>query len=88
MTVNRYTITKGQARRLVLYWYQAHGRVVASEYWGELYLVTDAIQMNRTDEAFVRIVTPWALDEPMAHVEKRAGEFAENLIPLLGEYLP
>ena len=52
MTVNRSTIAKGQARRMVRSWYQAQGRVVASEYWGELYLVTDPIQMNRTDGGF------------------------------------
>ncbi len=33
ITVNRYVIAKGIDRMLVLYWYEAHGRVVASEYW-------------------------------------------------------
>ncbi len=32
--VNRFVIQKGLDRQLVLYWYQSHGRVVASEYWG------------------------------------------------------
>ena len=31
ITVNRYVIEKGLDRQLVLYWYQSHGRVVASE---------------------------------------------------------
>src|SRR5688572_22100894 len=30
--VNRITIEKGLERQVVLYWYQAHGRVVANEY--------------------------------------------------------
>ena len=53
--VNRYLIQKGRERQMVLYWYQSHGRVVASEYWAKLYLVMDAIQMNRTDGALVRV---------------------------------
>ena len=32
--VNRVLIQKGEDRQLVLYWYQSHGRVVASEYTG------------------------------------------------------
>src|SRR4029077_11904945 len=31
--VNRYVIAKGDSRLLVLYWYWAHDRGVASEYW-------------------------------------------------------
>src|SRR5215468_5137327 len=32
--VNRVIIGKGLDRELVLYWYQSHQRIVASEYWG------------------------------------------------------
>src|SRR5262249_51646067 len=32
--VNRIVIQKGMDRQMVLYWYQAHGRIIASEYWG------------------------------------------------------
>src|SRR5262245_35132607 len=35
VVVNRYVIQKGMEQQLVLYWYQSHGRVVASEYWGK-----------------------------------------------------
>ena len=43
ITVNRYVVQKGLDRQLVLYWYQGHGRVVASEYWSKAYLIHDAI---------------------------------------------
>ncbi len=36
ITVNRYVIAKGTDRMLVLYWYEAHGRVAASEYWAKV----------------------------------------------------
>ena len=42
----------------MLYWYQAHGRIVASEYWGKFYLVYDALRLNRTDAALIRITVP------------------------------
>ena len=32
--VNEYLVAKGDRRDLVLYWYQTHGRIIASEYWG------------------------------------------------------
>ncbi len=58
ITVNRYVVSKGDQRSVVLYWYQTQNRVVASEYKAKLYLVTDAIRYNRTDTALVRVVSP------------------------------
>jgi EpsI family protein len=84
--VNRYTVEKGLERQVVLYWYQSHGRVVASEYWGKIYLVLDAIRTNRTDGALVRVVAPVVSGE--ADAEARAVRFAQELYPLLGRYLP
>ena len=55
---NRYVIAKAGARKLVLYWYWAHDRGVASEYWAKYYLVTDSIRMNRSDGALVRMLYP------------------------------
>ena len=63
---NRYVISKAGARKLVLYWYWAHDRGVASEYWAKYYLVKDAIRMNRSDGALVRITTgyvSWRVDQ-------------------------
>ena len=37
--VNRYVVAKSGERQLVLYWFQAHGRAVASEYWAKYYLI-------------------------------------------------
>ena len=84
--VNRYVIEKGLDRQLVLYWYQSHGRVVASEYWGKFYMVLDALRTNRTDGALVRIIAPIGADEGDA--ERQAVSFAQVLYPLLGRYLP
>ena len=88
ITVNRYVIAKGLDQQIVLYWYQAHGRVVASEYWAKLYLVEDAIRLNRTDGALVRVTTPIAGSESLKSGERRAVAFATQILPILDEYIP
>jgi EpsI family protein len=87
-TVNRYVISKGLDRQVVLYWYQAHGRAVASEYWAKFYLVGDAIRMNRTDGALVRVSTPMFQGETAESAERRIIGFAEHIFPGLDAYIP
>jgi EpsI family protein len=87
ISVNRYLVSKSAEQDLVFYWYQAHGRVTPSEYWAKVFLVTDAIRMNRSDGAMIRIVTP-ILRNDTAAAEARATEFTENLVPLLDAYIP
>ena len=84
--VNRYIVEKGLDRQLVIYWYQSHGRVVASEYWGKIYMVIDAIRMNRTDGGLVRVITPIVTTEDDA--ERAAVAFVQVLYPHLDRYLP
>jgi EpsI family protein len=88
--INRITIEKGTDRAVVLYWYQAHGRVVANEYWGKVYSVIDAMRLNRTDGAMVRIVSPIAGtgSEAESKAEQQAISFARSIFPLLSTYLP
>lgn len=86
--VNRYIIAKGLDRALVIYWYQAHDRRIASEYWAKFYLMADAIRMNRTDGSMIRIITPIAADEKIATAEERAVEFAQQIAPVLNRYIP
>jgi len=86
--VNRYVVARESDRQFVLYWYQSHGRVVASEYWGKFYLVADAIRLNRSDGGLVRVVTPMNLDEGPLQAQERAVAFAEQLLPKLTTYIP
>ncbi len=89
IAVNRYVIRKGLERQLVLYWYQSHDRVVASEYWGKFYLISDAVRMNRTDGALVRVIVPVAPDDTgEARAEASAVRFVKSMFPLLANYLP
>jgi EpsI family protein len=88
--VNRYIVQKGLDRQLVLYWYQSHGRVVASEYVSRLYLINDAIRLNRTDGSMVRVIAPIPVDaeDGGAAAERLAAEFVRALVPQLSAYLP
>lgn len=56
ISVNRYVVARGENQSVVLYWYQSHDRVVASEYAAKVYTVADAIRYNRSDTALVRVV--------------------------------
>lgn len=85
---NRYVIRKGDAKQLVLYWYWAHDRGVASEYWAKFYLVADSIKMNRSDGALVRITTPMQPGETVEGAERRMMPFANQVQPLVDSYIP
>jgi len=85
---NRYVIAKGGDRQLVLYWYLAHDRVVASEYWAKFYLVADAIRMNRSDGSLVRMTTAITGGESTDDAQQRLLTFAGNVVPLLNDYVP
>jgi EpsI family protein len=86
--VNRYVISKAGERRLVLYWFWAHDRGVASEYSAKYYLVKDAILMNRSDGALVRLVTPMFPGETPDATEQRILPFTSTVVPLLNDYIP
>ena len=85
---NRILVIKGAERALVLYWYQAHGRVTPSEYKAKFYLVADAIRMNRSDGALVRIIKFMQNGESVRDAETTAIEFAQLVSPLLDSYIP
>jgi EpsI family protein len=85
---NRYVVAKGDSRELVLYWYWAHDRGVASEYWAKFYLVKDAMQMNRSDGALVRITTRMYRGETSEVAQQRLLPFTADLFPLLNTYIP
>jgi EpsI family protein len=86
--VNRYVVAKGQERQLVLYWFQAHGRAVASEYWAKYYLVADSVRMNRSDGGLVRLMTPMINGESTEAAQARVMKLGSKLIPVLDDYIP
>jgi EpsI family protein len=85
---NRYLIAKGEERQLVLYWYWAHDRGVASEYRAKFYMIADSIRMHRTDGALVRLSASLAANQDTETVERVLLAFARNIVPLLNTYVP
>jgi len=85
---NRYIIAKGVERQLVLYWYWAHDRAVASEYLAKFYLVADSIRMNRSDGSLVRVTTPLRSGESTDAALDRLVAFAGKVVPVLSSFVP
>jgi EpsI family protein len=85
--INLYILRKGLESEVVLYWYQAHGRIVASEYWGKFYLIYDALRLNRTDAALVRITVPIENGD-QATAQARALGFAKQITGDLDQIIP
>ena len=85
---NRYVIAQGDSRQIVLYWYWAHDRGLASEYWAKFYLVSDSLKMNRSDGALVRVMAPMYPNETADTAEQRLLPFTNGILPLLNDYIP
>ena len=85
--VNRYIVQKGLDTVLVMYWYQSHGRVIASEYWGKFYMVADALRLNRTDAAMIRVMVPIVNPAATEAAERTATNFVQAMVQLLGRHL-
>lgn len=86
--INRYVVENQGDRELALYWYQAQGRIIASEYWGKFYLVWDAMREGRRDGAIVRVVVPMAPQQSVDAVTRIGLDLANRSLPLLSQYLP
>jgi EpsI family protein len=86
--VGEYIVANGDKKQFVNYWYQAHGRSVASEYMAKIYMVSDAMRLNRTDGALVRVITPISPAEGIPAAKARAEAFTAQVTPLLPRFIP
>ena len=86
--VGEYIVSNGTEWQFVIYWYQAHGRSVSNEYLAKFYMVYDAIRMNRTDGALIRIVTPLPSGSDALATRKNAEAFTRQIAPMLPRFIP
>ena len=86
LRVKRLVVAKELQRQLILYWYHDRGRVITDEYAAKAYLIWDAIRLNRTDGALVRIMVPEGRLPATALAE--AASFVADLWPELAQRLP
>ena len=86
--IGEYIISNGESKQFVLYWYQAHGRSIANEYVSKAYMIADAIRLNRTDGALVRVITPIEANEGVDQARQRAFAFTQQMATQLPRFIP
>jgi exosortase D (VPLPA-CTERM-specific) len=86
--VNRAEIQLGDNKQLVYYWFQMHGRGFSNEYLLKWYVFWDAMTLNRTDAALVRIITPLKPGERFEDADSRLISFMESLNQRMSDYVP
>lgn len=87
LSIIKLILEKGAEKQIVLYWFHGRGRIINSEYKQKIYLVIDSITRNRTDDSFVRLISPVIDkkdDETLAYMK----HFIKDLLPVLDEYIP
>ena len=85
---NRYVVTNGARRSIMIYWYQGRGRTSASEYWDKLYTIADSITKGRSDGAMVRVMTPVLSGESDADAFNAVKNFSGTIADSLSEFVP
>ncbi|MBF6650518.1 VPLPA-CTERM-specific exosortase XrtD [Methylobacter sp. BlB1] len=88
LDVNRIVIKKGDMTQLVYYWFQQRGRKMANEYLMKWYLFKDALLLNRTDGALVRLTTMVNPGESLDLADQRLQGLAKEVLPVLPQYIP
>jgi EpsI family protein len=87
VVVNRYEVQHSDSHALVFYWYQSRDRIVANEFRAKFWVVADAIRLNRTDTALVRITVP-ILNQDSAAAERSAVGLAHSAYSTIRSFLP
>ena len=87
IVANKFVVQHGDEKSVVLYWYQSHNRVIASEYSAKIWLVLDAIRYHRSDTSIVRVVVPVRENEYDAATDIGI-DFIRAMFPSLLKALP
>lgn len=87
VTISEMIIRNRNEYQVVYYWFQNRGRIIASEYWEKIFLVTDAILKKRRDGTFVRLMA-YAEEGDIETARKRLTAFAKISLSELNNFLP
>ncbi|MGA3043730.1 MAG: exosortase C-terminal domain/associated protein EpsI [Bryobacteraceae bacterium] len=85
--INRFVVSHGDEKSVVLYWYQSQRRVIATEFSAKFWLVMDSIRYHRSDTALVRVTVPFANNGQDA-ATRMGVSFVQTVFPVLKGYLP
>jgi EpsI family protein len=87
ITVNRYIVSRGEQRSVVLYWYQSPHRVIADEFAAKFWMVVDGVHYRRSDTSLVRVIVPVGTGGEQAAYQQ-AQEFVQSSFPFIKAHLP
>ncbi|MGO9312929.1 MAG: VPLPA-CTERM-specific exosortase XrtD [Syntrophobacteraceae bacterium] len=88
LTVNRAVFEKLNERQVAYYWFPLRGRILHNIWQLKFFNFWDALTMQRTDGALVRIITPLSKNEDAQIADKRLQEFTCLIFPVLRDFLP
>lgn len=88
LPINRLVIEREREKLLVYYWFDQRGKAFANEYKMKAHLLLDAVSINRTDGALVRVTTPLAAGESLEAADERLASFVRSVNPYLPRYIP
>ena len=83
-SVRRMIVRKNLDRAVVLYWYEVHGRTIASDLASKLFLLADSVRLHRSDAALVRVSVPVTQSTDAA--EQRGAAFVRDLLPQVTQW--
>jgi len=86
--LNRAIIQRGEARMMVLYWFEQRGRRVAWDIAAKFHLMVDGMTTRKTDGAMLRLTTPILPGESDAAAEQRLLEVLAAMQGPLPRFLP
>ena len=88
LSVNRVLISQGLERQLTYYWFQQRGRVITNELLVKWYLFWDALTLNRTDGALVRMIVPLGPNTSVDDADATLVEFLQGVSAELPRFIP
>ena len=88
MKVNRAVMQFGDATQIAYFWFSQRGRVLNNAYQLKIYNFWDALTMQRTDGALIRLITPVYKNETLDEVDSRLQDFVRAFVPVLNDYIP
>jgi EpsI family protein len=86
--VSRAVIQYGSSKQIVYFWFSLRGRILTNSYQLKLYNFWDALILQRTDGAVIRLITPVYKNDTLADADARLQNFVRDVMPALNEYIP
>ena len=85
--INGFVSEKKGVKRLIMFWYDVDGQIVANPYSVVLTSAVSGLLRNRNNAAIVAIATEYDPDSDLPSQIRRHSGFAKEVAALLGKYL-